>query len=162
MADFTVYCLEGRSFPISMAERERLMAAMGTKKGMFRWTDDAGNQIVLDKIISIEVDEYEFSGRRGINVDKPVEKKAVEVEATEDSPDHELEEKRKEMLEELMAKSSCKHDNKVLYYQVTKTGKGVSNRYFPVCEFCGQRFRFVKAEDLTDEEKDAALEWVES
>lgn len=164
MADFKVYCLEGRVFPISKQEHERLISAMSTKKGLFRWVDHTGNQIVLDKIVSIEVDEFSFGAPRGIVVENvPVEQEDLRNEAQEDTPDAEIERKRAEILKDMMEKSSCKHDDQSIHYQVVLTKGGEeSRRYFPVCDFCGQRFRYVKADALTEEEKEQAIEWTES
>lgn len=70
------------------------------------------------------------------------------------------------MLAEMMEKSNC-HKNKhegqdmIIYYQETSVGKSKTpaRRYFPVCSFCGVRERYVKASDLTDEQKENAKVW---
>lgn len=68
-----------------------------------------------------------------------------------------IEEKRKEQMDEMMRKSSCTHpeDQMVIFRHDTKKG----SRFFPVCSFCGKRERYVKAESLSDEVKNAAEIW---
>jgi hypothetical protein len=70
------------------------------------------------------------------------------------------------LLEEMKEKSDCagnKHAGKeqVIHYQdvmIKRKGKGSlpSRRYFPVCSFCGLRQKYVKADTLTDEQKENA------
>jgi hypothetical protein len=90
-----------------------------------------------------------------------------EVEATVPEPEKETpQEAQDRMLAEMMEKSNC-HKNKhegqdmEIYYQETTVGKGktAAKRYFPVCSFCGVRERYVKASDLTDEQKENAKVW---
>jgi len=74
-----------------------------------------------------------------------------------------IEEKKEKILDEMKAKSECKHEVYQLFYQEVKTGpKGnqvISPRYFPVCEECGVRERYVKNDTLTDEDKANAKKW---
>lgn len=74
-----------------------------------------------------------------------------------------IEEKKEKILAEMKAKSDCKHENKTIYYQEIWTGpknnRKVQKRYFPVCDFCGIRERYVKAADLSQEDKDNAKQW---
>ena len=81
-----------------------------------------------------------------------VDEAVGEVEEKKD-----IEEKREDAIAEIMAKSNCRHEPEklVLHRQVTKTGA----RYFPVCGFCGKRERYVKADSLSDEEKENAVLW---
>ena len=46
-----------------------------------------------------------------------------------------------EVLEEMMAKSNCKHEPHKLELWRQHTAKGI--RYFPRCVFCGKRERYV-------------------
>lgn len=67
------------------------------------------------------------------------------------------EEKQEDAMKELLAKSNCKHPENLMkiYKQVTSKG----SRYFPICTFCGKRERYVKADSLSDEVKEAAPIW---
>jgi hypothetical protein len=57
--------------------------------------------------------------------------------------------------------SSCTHTHHDLYFQETLVGraKKPAKRYFPVCSTCGLRERYVKADSLSDEEKENAKVW---
>jgi hypothetical protein len=161
MSDFKVYCLEGRVFGITRQEKERLLAAMNNRRGQARWIDQAGNQMVLDKIVTIEVDEFDVQTPRDTHV--VTNQAEPQADPTEDDTGSlELEKKRAEFLEEMKAKSSCTHEDQVIHYQNVSTKSGESKRYFPVCDFCGQRLRFIKADSLTEEQKAEAVLWTES
>lgn len=84
------------------------------------------------------------------NMKKEIEESKKEVESKKD-----LEERQKEAMDELMAKSNCTHTNQSIRVQQTSNGP----RYFPACDFCGKRERFVKADSLTDEQKENAILW---
>ena len=82
--------------------------------------------------------------------DKPTETKSIE-------------ERKEELLAEMKEKSECKHEDTEIYFQEVKTGtkndQKMARRYFPVCNFCGLRERYVKAASLSDEEKANAKQW---
>lgn len=82
-----------------------------------------------------------------------------EPKAEKTQPTSDLELARKELEDELMAKSSCQHTcDQDLYKTDTKTGP----RFFRLCSFCGgNRTRFIALKDLTDEEMLAAKDWSE-
>jgi hypothetical protein len=72
-----------------------------------------------------------------------------------------------EYMAEIKAKSDCagnghEGQEQVIHYQdVMIKRKGAkkslpSRRYFPVCSFCGLRQKYVKADSLTDEQKENA------
>jgi len=69
-------------------------------------------------------------------------------------------------LREMTAKSNChknKHEgqNQIIYRQNIRTKNGQSERFFPVCEFCGFKGRFIAATKLNDTIKEAAILWKE-
>ena len=90
---------------------------------------------------------------------------------TEEKPET-PDEQRARVLAEMKEKSDCSnskdhmgHEQIIHYQDVTITRKGAksslpSRRYFPVCSFCGLKQRYVKADSLTDEQKDNAKGWV--
>ena len=65
----------------------------------------------------------------------------------------------------MLAKSNCKHNSQSLFVQ--HTAKGV--RYFPVCDFCGKRDRYVSEKKVLDgeypewkmEDIDNAKPWID-
>ena len=46
-----------------------------------------------------------------------------------------------DIIEEMTAKSNCKHEPEKMELYIQHTAKGI--RYFPVCSFCGKRDRYV-------------------
>jgi len=98
-----------------------------------------------------------------------------EGDATDSREDEPVAEEKKEspqertdrVLAEMKEKSDCagnghKGKEQVIHFQdVMIRRKGAktslpSRRYFPVCAFCGLRQKYVKAESLSDEQKDNA------
>ncbi len=117
------------------------------KQGNYRprYETDKHITIFLDHIVSMEPDE---------------EMELVNL-PTEDSVENETEEKpvednpvnkQQETLDRMIELSNCKHENSTIYKRETKTGV----KYFPVCDVCARPGRFVKADTLTDEQKNDA------
>jgi len=97
----------------------------------------------------------------------PAKEEVIDVEFTvveevEEEEEKELtpQEKQDKLLEEMKAKSDCKHppEKQELHFQDTKTGR----KYFNVCSFCGIRSRFIAMKDLQEQglDLDKAKEWV--
>lgn len=123
---------------------------------------DLGVLILLSKVIAVEEKEEE------VIVNEPIAEPEVEEtpqpetieEAPEETP---VEEKKPEtkqerndrLIAEMIEKSNCVHENQTVHVTMGKNG----TRYFPVCDFCGQRFRYIKAADLSDEQKANAKVW---
>jgi hypothetical protein len=55
---------------------------------------------------------------------------------------------QQEMLDEITAKSNCKHEADKLELYVQHTAKG--KRYFPVCSFCGKRERYISEKKVIE------------
>jgi hypothetical protein len=116
----------------------------------------------ITRVIPVESDEPKVSEICGPDCDCSHEilEPLGEMDLTEEEP-QELtnEQKQKEMLEEIMRKSSCTHDCEQILFK-TDTKQGV--RYFRLCSFCGgNRTRFIAAKNLTDDEMNAAETWEE-
>lgn len=152
MHDYTVVLEEGIEVGISRVEQRNLLSRMTNQKATARFATNEGHNFVLQKIIIIKDNHTEDDSLTAEDTASIVaEETAVAVDP--DAKDI--------ALKELIAKSSCKHENQQMFVQTVSTKKGESQRYFPVCEFCGQRFRYVKADDLTDEIKADAKIWSE-
>lgn len=116
---------------------------------------------VQESVVPEQVDEEDGSGEE-IKEDAEPEPEKPET------PD----EYRERVLAEMKAKSDCSNspdhlgNEQIIHYQdVSIRRKGAktslpSRRYFPVCSFCGLKQRYVKADSLTDEQKDNATLWV--
>lgn len=73
-------------------------------------------------------------------------------------------EQEEEIMRQIWAKSNCTHpedQQQIAYKMTTVKGGGAIKRYFPTCKFCGQRFRYIKKDDLTEEQIENAVEWQE-
>jgi hypothetical protein len=104
-----------------------------------------------------------------VNIERIIpqgEEDPVEIEEpTEEAPKEDTSEKssvdeeRQKVLDDMIARSSCKHEvDQILYKQDTKTGP----RFFTICSFCGgNRSRYIAISNLDDEEMKNAPTWVE-
>lgn len=72
-------------------------------------------------------------------------------------------ERADEKLEQMKKLSNCKHPEHEIYFSESSTGRSRKpvRRYFPVCACCGVREKFVKADSLPDEVKEAAQVWTD-
>lgn len=91
-----------------------------------------------------------------------------EDESAEEVPEVTAQEKAEAALAEMKAKSECgmnKHtgQKQIIYKQAFKAAKGgkVYYKYYPICSFCGEKGRFIAADKLPDDVKEAALDHVE-
>jgi len=104
-----------------------------------------------DAIIEPEFEEIKPEPVKDVVVvpDEPV--------AEEPTPSLNKEQRDKEEMAEMIAKSNCTHKEVSLHFQVTKKG----TRYFPVCDFCGHRGRYIASAAVTEEEAANAIAWEE-
>lgn len=161
MADFIMKMYTGEEFPLTFQQARTIQFKMKGAGGNFPFVQmEDGSVLMLKHIVGFFAKDFDTEEL----VQKPVERDTtVTAEPTEDSEDEEIVERRKAILDDMMAKSACKHDKQIIYYQMTTSKKGkTTRRYFPVCEFCGQRMRYLKADSLPEDVKEAAKEWTES
>jgi hypothetical protein len=121
-----------------------------------------------------EEDEYEARGPQDISAktegdnegdsgrDSEKDERSEKVD-TEEAETKELteQEKKDAILAHMKEMSECKHEDHDIYFQETSVGAGkkAAKRYFPVCAKCGVRERYVKASDLSDDQKENAKIW---
>jgi len=149
--------LQQRGIRIMIANEGRLMIPLNSNTIEFieESEDEIGN---VKEIIegSGEIEEVIEPEETAVTVDElkgmveELKQVQIEVDAKKD-----IEQKQHEAMEEILAKSSCTHDNLDIYKQATSKGE----RYFPVCSFCGKRERYIKADSLSDEQKETAKIW---
>jgi len=162
MSDFILVCDSNIRYPMTANERDRYQKKRGMGGRLFPFfTFDNGDEVFMNKVIGIEVGEYN-KPKVLLDVESPVIQikdipKLDKAPTTEQEVARKKKEAEDELMKDMYEKSNCKHDDVSLFAQDTKKGK----RYFPVCDFCGHRGRYVKTENLTDEEKEAAQVWVE-
>jgi len=140
-----IHFVSGKTLDISELEFRNISPKLGAK-GIRCQVSHAGhiiplNSTTMEYIEHIEEEEEEV---REMPTETLVPKQTVEPKVESKSPD--------EVMNDMLAKSNCKHENQSLYLQ--KTAKG--DRYFPVCDFCGKRDRYVSEKKVLDGEYD---EW---
>ncbi len=90
------------------------------------------------------------------------EEKVEEIQEDEEKP-LSVEEKKEKILAEMAEKQACTHENRSIHYQEIMSGprnnRQVQKRYFPVCDFCGVRERYVAASKLSEDEIANAIKW---
>lgn len=150
-----IHFVSGKTLDISNLEFRNIAPKLGAK-GIRCQVSEAGhiiplNSTTMEYIENIKEEEeenvYEIKEEEVSNVPPPKPK-------TQD-----------EALEDMLAKSNCKHTNQSLFVQ--HTAKGV--RYFPVCDFCGKRDRYVSEKKVLDgeypewkmEDIDNAKPWID-
>ena len=126
---------------------------------------DNGSYIFIDKVVAVVPTKLIVQPEVvNASAEKLVEEaeKIVEdpAEVVEEVVDVKLDEEKlakteKEVMAEIVAKSACTHKEVSLHFQKTK--KGI--RYFPVCDFCGHRGRYVANDAITEAEIAEAIEW---
>lgn len=102
-------------------------------------------EVVVEELVTDKTDELK-------TMKEELEASMKEVEAKKD-----VEEKEEDQMKLMMQKSNCTHPEETMVIYRHDTAKG--SRYFPVCSFCGKRERYVKADSLSDEVKEAAKIW---
>ena len=139
-----IHFVSGKTLDISELEFRNISPKLGAK-GIRCQVSHAGHIIPLNSTTMEYIEHIEDEIPAAVEVDGEyleVVKKEPKVEPK--SPD--------EAMNDMLAKSNCKHENQSLYLQ--KTAKG--DRYFPVCDFCGKRDRYVSEKKVLDGEYD---EW---
>lgn len=128
---------------------------------------DNGSYIFMDKVVAvvptkliIQPEAANASAEQLVEDAEKIVEDPVEVIA--ETADEELDEEKlakteKGVMAEIVAKSACTHKEVSLYFQKTKKG----TRYFPVCDFCGHRGRYVASDAITETEIAEAIEWKE-
>jgi hypothetical protein len=115
-----------------------------------------------DATVSEETAEPdEFSETFEATHDKPTEREPEEPVDLKDEKPMSAQEKQDEMLAYMKEMSECTHEAHDYYYTDSQVGRAKKpvRRYFPVCVKCGIREKFVKADSLTDEQKENAEVW---
>ncbi len=186
MKSYVLRLDSGKEYKMTEEEKIRFQRKRGTTGRQYPiFSFDNGTEIAINKVEALEVsesDEFEEESPEVDNVvvdvesSEPVEElPKVEDGLQSNMSDEDTPELTKSQLAELskkeaealfLAKASCTHENVSLYCQnVTIRKKGEKDklgaRYFPVCDFCGHRGRYVAANKLTKEEMANAIEWIE-
>ena len=129
-----IHFVSGKTLEITEDERGKLAPKLGMK-GVRTFTSKAGHIIPLNSN-TMEFIELIPEPESAITMNS-VEVAETLLAAVEEDP-----------MADMLAKSACVHPNQSLYVQ--DTAKGV--RYFPVCDFCGKRERYVSEKKIVDGE----------
>jgi hypothetical protein len=145
---WTIQFTSGKTKVITNEEYDRMLLS-NTKQGSHRpkWNADDGAWVFLDHIEHLFPCEFE-------DVEEEEDCEILEPEEEKDESEPLSDE---EKLQRLMEMSSCTHEEESLYWQQTKTGL----KFFPVCDKCGRRGRYVAAGKLDSDDKKDAKEWIE-
>jgi len=145
-----IHFVSGKTLDIEEIEFKNISPKLGAK-GIRCQVSQAGHIIPLNSTTMEYIEHIEDEV-------KPTQKAITEVEFPKEQAEAlntKLAEIRKEkpkdpdeVLNEMLAKSNCAHENQSLYVQ--HTAKGI--RYFPVCDFCGKRERYVSEKKIVDGE----------
>ena len=152
----TVYFVDGRKVELTAKDTKNFMNRLREGGVRFTLTRDSDPQLAL--IISncpVAYVELDDSLQTGMGTgEEPPEVLDKPPVRQEDAAKETSVEREKRVLAELLEKSNCAHEpEKIVYFKVTgKTG----TRYFPKCSFCGWRGKFVAAESLSEEVREAA------
>ena len=157
-----IYFVSGKieDVDIDEAEFDRLILRM--QSSGIRFT-----RLKNGSVVPLNSNTMELITREGLAPRKPtvvkIEESIPSIEETIKSIEEENEpspmDRERAALEEIVAKSNCTHAGK-LTVQKLEGKKGT--RYFHVCSFCGWKSKFVKAEDLTETDKELAAIYQES
>lgn len=133
-----IHFVSGKTLEITEHERAKLAPKLGMK-GVRTFTSTSGHIIPLN---SNTMEFIELVPEPEIKLEKEVIEKEVKDYLKIDPVPKE------DPMEDMLAKSNCLHQNQTLYVQ--HTAKGI--RYFPVCDFCGKRERYVSEKKILDGE----------
>lgn len=132
-----IHFVSGKTLDISEVEFRNISPKLGAK-GIRCQVSNAGHIIPLNST-TMEYIEH-------IAEEEPEETVVEEsVSIAEPKEEHRNPD---EVMADMIAKSNCDHANQTIYVQ--HTAKGV--RYFPVCDFCGKRDRYVSEKKVLDGE----------
>jgi hypothetical protein len=95
-----------------------------------------------------------IEGRQTVSLSAPVPdyvNPQATFEAEQAAAPPTREEKAKDILAEIIDRSNCKHEQEKLCLMTVGSKKG--QKFFYTCSYCGWRGRWVKAENLSEEEK---------
>ena len=134
-----IHFVSGKTLDISELEFSNIAPKLGAK-GIRCQVSQAGHIIPLNSTTMEYIEHIEEEQEAPVYEIKEKEE-VVPVEKVKPKTEDEA-------LNEMMAKSNCKHENQTLFVQ--HTAKGV--RYFPVCDFCGKRDRYVSEKKVLDGE----------
>jgi len=135
-----IHFVSGKELKITDAEFRGIAPKLGSK-GIKCHRSEKGHLIPMNST-TMEFIEYVEE-----EVPDIVEVDEESVEVVEQEPKEQPRDPD-EIMNDMISKSNCTHEKQSLYVQ--HTAKGV--RYFPVCDFCGKRDRYVSEKKVLDGE----------
>ena len=132
-----IHFVSGKTLDISEAEFAALSPKLGMK-GVKCHKSAAGHLIPMNSTTMEFIEHIEEEEK--VVPEQPVAKAEKVVKEEPKTND--------EIMAAMVAKSNCTHENQSLFVQ--HTAKGI--RYFPICDFCGKRDRYVSEKKIVDGE----------
>lgn len=153
-----IHFINGESIDVSDKE-EGFFLQRATAGGAKFWKSRETGTIVFFNSPAIAYVEMPDFQRKTVAelAPKRAEAKVVEDLTEAQQKESEIEAARKKLEDDFMARANCKHKDadgntlRSIYYSETAQGK----KYFPVCEFCGHRARYVGEQKV----KEGRTEW---
>jgi hypothetical protein len=142
-----IHFVSGKTLDISEQEFDNMSPKLNGK-GIKCQKTNAGHLIPLNSTTMEFIEHIEEKEEPNM-FDSTIESLKKEGKF-EDKPEVEPKKTEEEIMDLMIAKSNCEHPTQSLYVQ--HTAKGV--RYFPVCDFCGKRDRYVSEKKIVDGEYD--------
>jgi hypothetical protein len=153
-----VYFTDGTVTELSRRDTDNFVLRMREGGVRMVHTRDTDPQQVL-VISSCPVSHVILDYKHTPQLPNPVVDNAP-VKQEDSGPAESGQERAERALVEMKARSDCQHEaDKLIYYKI-EGSKGT--RYFPICSFCGWRGKFVAADTLSEEIKEAALIYQEA
>ena len=135
-----IHFVSGKTLDITEKEFQAISPKLGMK-GIKCHKSEAGHLIPMNSTTMEFIEHVIDELPAAVEVDGEI-LEVVKEEPKEEPKDPD------EIMNDMIAKSNCKHESQSLYLQ--KTAKG--DRYFPVCDFCGKRERYVSEKKVLDGE----------
>ena len=134
-----IHFVSGKTLDITEKEFQAISPKLGMK-GIKCHKSQEGHLIPMN---STTMEFIEHIEEKEEELEEVIEEETKAVITTA-----EFEEYKEDALKTMIDKSNCKHENQTLHIQ--HTAKGI--RYFPVCDFCGKRERYVSEKKILDGE----------
>jgi len=138
-----IHFVSGKTLDISSLEFRNIAPKLGAK-GIRCQVSQAGHIIPLNSTTMEYIELIPEEEEPEVQEKKPVEVKSVDDPVSEEKKPKTDD----DLLNEMIVKSNCSHKDQTLFVQ--HTAKGV--RYFPVCDFCGKRDRYISEKKVLEGE----------
>jgi hypothetical protein len=137
----TIHFISGKTLDITQKEFDQIAPKL-QQGGVRLYRTGSGSFVPLNSM-TMELIERHFDEEE---VETPAPKVETIAQKPSEAPEETITPKAipeptVDPMEDILAKSNCKHEPEKMEMYIQHTAKGI--RYFPVCSFCGKRERYV-------------------